>query len=442
VRGKRIILTTWGSFGDLHPYMALALKLNRRGHDPVLGSIPLYKDKVEKAGIEFCPIRPDMPTPDQDPDLFRRALAPRTGAEVIMRELLMPHLEHSYQDTLELVQAGPGADMLITHPLTFGGHLVAEQTGIRWLSTVLSPMVFMSSFDPPRPPILPWLQHVSRLHPSLARLLVGAARNVSERWVLPVTRFRKQLGLPRRGHPLFDCQYSPQGTLAMYSSLLGRVQPDFPPNTRTTGFAFYDTDDDRGTMTPSLQKFLDDSERARERPILFTLGSSAIWSAGDFYRTSVDAVRQMKHRALLLVGDRQNLGPGPLPEGVAAFDYAPYTSVMPRCRAIVHQGGVGTTGQGLRSGRPMLCMPFGHDTLDNAQRAQELGLARTLPQKRFTVDRLVGELTELLENPRYQQRSEQIASEIRAEDGTNYACDLIEEMLERPTPAKQTVTVP
>ena len=433
---RRIVLTTWGSFGDLHPYMALALELGRRGHRPVLGTLPLYRDKVESAGIEFCPIRPDTPTPEEDPELFRRALNARTGAEVIMRELLMPHLGDSYQDTLRLVETAPKVDMLVTHVLAFGAHLVAEKTGIRWLSTVLSPMVFMSSFDPPSPPILHWMRSVAKVHPAIAQFFNLIARRVSQPWMAPVTHFRNDLGLADRGHPLFDCQYSPQGTLAMYSSLLGAIQPDFPPNTQITGFAFHDSDDERGSMTPELERFLGDCAQAGEPPILFTLGSSAVWSAGDFYRTSVRAARGMNRRALLLVGSPKNLGPDPLPEGIAVFDYAPFSSVMPRCAAIVHQGGVGTTGQGMRSGRPMLCMPFGHDTLDNARRALELGVARTLTKKRFTAPRLVGELTELFDNPRYQKRATAIAKVIRDEDGTNAACDVIEEMLERPSRAR------
>ena len=433
--GKRIVLTTWGSFGDLHPYMALALELQRRGHHPVLGSLPLYKDKVESAGIEFCPIRPNTPTPEEDPEMFRRALDARTGAEVIMRELLMPHLEDSYQDTLQLVDTVPKADMLITHVLAFGGHLVAEKTRIRWLSTVLSPIVFMSSFDPSSPPIFPWTQSVARFHPAIARVFGVITRRVSRRWVEPVTRFRKQLGLPDRGHPLFDCQYSPEGTLAMYSSLLGTIQPDFPPNTHLTGFAFFDTDVERGSMTPELEQFLDECEAAAEPPILFTLGSAAVWSAGNFYRTSIEAVLRMNRRAILLVGDRKNLGSEPLPEVIAAFDYAPYSTLLPRCAAIVHHGGVGTTGQGLRSGRPMLFMPFGHDTHDNARRAIDLGVARRLPQKRFTAPQLAQELTALLDDPRYRQRTTEVGAQIRAEDGTNMACDVIEEMLDRGSPA-------
>jgi len=175
----------------------------------VVGTLPLYKDKVESAGIEFCPIRPNTPTPEEDPEMFRRALDARTDAEVIMSELLMPHLEDTYQDTLRLVETAPKADMIITHVLAFGGHLVAETKGLRWLSTVLSPMIFMSSFDRSTPPIFTWTQSVTRFHLAIAQLMGGIARRVSRRWVAPVTRFRNQLGLPDRGHPLFDCQYSP-----------------------------------------------------------------------------------------------------------------------------------------------------------------------------------------------------------------------------------------
>jgi UDP:flavonoid glycosyltransferase YjiC (YdhE family) len=118
VNGKRVVLTSWGSFGDLHPYMALALELAKRGYRPVLGTLPIYKEKVENAGIEFSPIRPDTPTPEDNPELIRRAIGPRTGADVIMTELLMPHLAQSYADTLRLVESGGRADLLITHVLT------------------------------------------------------------------------------------------------------------------------------------------------------------------------------------------------------------------------------------------------------------------------------------------------------------------------------------
>src|ERR1700684_4410032 len=54
----RIILTTFGSLGDLHPYLAIAHALKDRGHQPVIATSLFYKDKVEKAGIDFHPVRP------------------------------------------------------------------------------------------------------------------------------------------------------------------------------------------------------------------------------------------------------------------------------------------------------------------------------------------------------------------------------------------------
>ena len=57
-----------------------------------------------------------------------------------------------------------------------------------------------------------------------------------------------------------------------------------------------------------------------------------------------------------------------LPKGVVAFDYAPFSLLFPRAAAIVHHGGIGTTGQAMRSGRPSLVMPCAWDQPDNAER--------------------------------------------------------------------------
>ena len=88
---------------------------------------------------------------------------------------------------------------------------------------------------------------------------------------------------------------------------------------------------------------------------------------------------------MLLVGDDpENLPARPLPEGIAAFDHAPFSKLFPRARAVVHQGGIGTIGQALRSGRPQLVVPFAHDQPDNALRVEGLGVARVLYPRRYT----------------------------------------------------------
>src|SRR5581483_3849943 len=105
------------------------------------------------------------------------------------------------------------------------------------------------------------------------------------------------------------------------------------------------------------------------------------------------------------------------PESIFVADYVPYSSIMPRCAAIVHQGGIGTTAQALRAGRPMLVVPWSHDQPDNAERVRRLGVARVANRARYTAQRAERELRILLEEKRYDDRARRIAEEIAGEDG-------------------------
>src|SRR5207249_10066453 len=112
-----------------------------------------------------------------------------------------------------------------------------------------------------------------------------------------------------------------------------------------------------------------------------------------------------------LIGDKRNLSQTKLPNGIAAFDYVPHSLVMPRVRAIVHQGGIGTTGQALRAGQPMLIVPFGQDQPDNARRCVRLGVGRTLSSARYTAPNVVGELSELLTNLTYREQAAKVGQQ-------------------------------
>src|SRR5262245_40975501 len=112
----RIVLTTWGSLGDLHPYLALAAELERRGHRAVVATLPGFRPNVEAAGVEFMPLRPDI-APD-DPrlrELVRLVLDARRGPEYLFTEVLGPAMRGSYEDTLAAVTSGGGADLLVSH---------------------------------------------------------------------------------------------------------------------------------------------------------------------------------------------------------------------------------------------------------------------------------------------------------------------------------------
>lgn len=114
-----------------------------------------------------------------------------------------------------------------------------------------------------------------------------------------------------------------------------------------------------------------------------------------------------------------------LPEDIIAVKYAPFGELLPRAAAMVHQGGVGTTGQGLRAGIPMLVVPFAHDQHDNGARVERLGVARTVVRKSYKAERVASELKELLGNPAYARTAREVGSRVRSENGAALAADLI-----------------
>lgn len=425
---RRIVLTTFGSLGDLHPYLALALALQARGHEPVIATSGYYRQKVESLGLRFRAIRPDFPDLEADPDLMRRIMDARRGGQVVIQEFVLPRLRESYADTLA---AAAGADLLVSHVLTFTTRLVAEKQGIPWVSTSLQPFGFFSAHDPPVLAPVPFLALFRGLGPAFHRPLFALVRWSVRSWAEPWHQLRADVGLPPLRHsPLFRGQFSPFLVLALFSKLLADRQPDWPPQTLVTGFPFYDQDGAPG-MPAELVRFLD----AGPPPIVFTLGSSAVHDAGPFYEHSVAAARLLGRRAVLLVGKDPRNRPATLPEGVAAFPYAPFSELFPRAAAIVHQGGVGTTGQAMRSGRPMLVMPYGHDQPDNASRLTRLGIARTIARRRYTPARAAAELRRLLDDPVYAQRARAVREQMQQEDGVTAACDALERILATTRPA-------
>jgi UDP:flavonoid glycosyltransferase YjiC (YdhE family) len=417
---KRIVLNTWGSFGDVHPYMAVALELRARGHRPVIATMEVYREKVEAAGLELAPVRPNIPQPkEQAPELIEKIMQPKTGPRFLMDGIVFPAVRDSYEDLLAAVS---GADLLVTHPAAPAGPLVGRKTGLPWISTVLAPFSFFSAYDPPVPPFWQWTTKVfRRLGPRVMKFLLDVSK--SGYHAKEVDRFRTELGVRDYGNPMFDGQHSPLRVLAMFSKIFGAPQPDWPPQTKITGFCFYNGN--HGAVFPSeLSDFLDSGPP----PIVFTLGSSAVWIGRDFFRESIEAAQRLGQRAVLLIGDERN-HPGALPKDMIAVDYVPFETLMPRASVVVHHGGVGTTSHGLLAGVPTLIVPFAFDQSDNADHSSRLGVSRTVYRHNYRAARVANELHNLLSESSYAHRAREVSRQLKQENGPARAADLIEEVL-------------
>jgi len=421
----RIVLSNIGTFGDINPLIAIALELKRRGHAPVMALPEIYRPKIEPLGLIFHSLRPDI-----DPGntkLVEMIYDVKKGTETGLREFLFPVLRETYDDLLEAATKPARADLLLLGELNYAGPIVAEVTGIPWASYVLAPFSFFSAFDPPVLPPYPRLARADKVV-GMGRAMRRLARFVTRKWPEPVYELRRELGLPRGANPIFDAKHSPNLVLALFSRVLGVEQKDWPANTLITGFCFYDSDAGNAALPAQLEKFLAEGEA----PVVFTLGSAAVLAAGDFYEQSARAAMRMGIRAVLLIGnDARNRPQGALPDSICIAEYAPYSGLFPRASLVVHQGGVGTTAQCLRAGRPMLIMPYSHDQPDNARRMRRMGVARVIQRSSYTPARVSRKVKTMLGEPEFEVQARRAAEQVAQEDGVKTACDALEAVQER-----------
>jgi rhamnosyltransferase subunit B len=398
--------------------LALGLELQRRGHSSVLATSETYREMTATAGIDFHPIRPNLTVDDKK--MLRAVMDEHGGPEYVIRRLMVPAVRDMYAD---LMEAARSADLLISAELVLAADTVAEKAGIPWIVVTLAPLSFFSRYDPPILIQAPWLTRIAEFSKPAYASLVRLSQWMIRGWTEPVREMRRELGLAPGPKGLFASREKADALLAMFSPVIGAPQPDWPANTRVTGFAFYDRYE---PMPASLRDFLD----AGDPPIVFTLGSAAVFDPGEFYRSSAEAARRIARRAVLLVGPEPT-GLPPADERIAVASYAPFSELFPRAAALVHQGGIGTTAQALRAGRPMAIVPFSHDQPDNAARATRLGVATVIGRRQYSAATAADALRTLLDDPSYATRAAAIAVRLAHEDGASGAADVVEQALRR-----------
>lgn len=425
----RILLATMGSLGDLHPYIAVGQALVARGQQVRLATAIEYRTRVEAAGLQFAPLAPSIAGLGEPQDVARRFFARWRGPQRLFEAMVNAPLHQACEDLRSALQ---GVEIAVSHPITPALALLAEAHAVPWLSSVLAPYSLFSALDPPLIPNFQWLQRLPRGGRRLRGPLLNLVRATVRRWERPLHALRAELGLPPiAGSQLIDGQFSPLGTLALFDPQLAAPQPDWPARTDLCGPALHDAADPLDPPAPArerLERFL----AAGAPPVVFALGSSAVWFAEDYWQHAVAACLRLGVRGVLLTGMPVQHS---LPPEVAAFDYLPYSEVFPRAAAVVHQAGIGTLSHALRCARPQLLTPVGFDQFDNAARAARLGVGRVLPLSRaYSPVRLARQLRALLDDPAYARAAALAADRSRRLEGAGAAAERIIERLRSTDP--------
>src|SRR5215218_6502256 len=156
----KIVLATIGSLGDMHPKIALALELKKRGHSVTIAAMEFYRDRIEPLGLGFTPMAPHL-DPD-DRELGRDLMDAQKGTEKILREVVLPNLRPMFDDLMRAIE---GADLLVSGEIVYVAKSAVEISGIKWVTTSLQPSTFFSRHDPSVPPNAPWVENLRFLGP-------------------------------------------------------------------------------------------------------------------------------------------------------------------------------------------------------------------------------------------------------------------------------------
>ncbi len=417
------MLATFGTLGDIYPFIAIARALERRGIDPTIVAPDMNQRAIEDEGIRYARLRPNETNVIEAlgvdiPGAFRIMLK---NPHFILDEIYLKFLRETYEDVL---QAGADADVIFTHSLLVGASQAAETLRIPAARVARAPLHLQSAASPPVTPGAPYRINSNGCGAvSYNRLVRRVVRLVTHARMGRLRLFREEVGLPPTREDFFldfGRANTADAIFGLFSPLFSPVQPDHPKNLTVPGFPFHTSrDPERRELDPALDAFLE----AGAPPIVFTLGSFAPEVSGDFYDRSVRAARNLGRRAVLLAGSRDAARLASLvTKGEFVCAKAPHGLLFPRALCVVHHGGIGTTAEAIRAGKPQLVVPFFGDQHDHGARVARHGLGLTLTLALYDETRATKALGTLLGGG-YNETAERFSSLIAEDEGVDGLAD-------------------
>jgi sterol 3beta-glucosyltransferase len=414
-RTMKICILTFGTRGDVQPYIALGVGLKATGHEVTVATLAEFRSLVLEYGLQHATLRGDFLKAAQSAE-GKSALAGRSNPLKLIQQYIAMARETLEDEWASAQQA----DVLVYNSAALGGYHIAEKMGIRALASFPAPLYsptreFPSPFLPFRDlgPFNKWSHQLfAAIGPAMYRR--------------PIREWRRDvLGLPpAKGEDRLRGQ--PVTTLYAYSEAVLPRPTDWNASSVVTGYWFLDAPSD-WRPEPALVKFLQEG-----LPPVY-VGFGSMFMNGGVRQTDIvlQALRLAGQRGVLATG-WGGLTAANAPEGVFVLEAVPHDWLFPQVAAVVHHGGAGTTGAGLRAGKPTVICPFVGDQSFWGRRVATLGAGPTpIPRGQFTAERLADAIGMAVSDQDMRQRAATLGVVIRAEDGVGRAIACITSRLSR-----------
>jgi UDP:flavonoid glycosyltransferase YjiC (YdhE family) len=417
----KIGMQTWGSHGDIRPFLALAEGLQAAGNEVHLVitcvDSDTYEGMVSDSGVKITVVASPVLAPAQQEIVVRTAYGirnPMTQMAAILRLCFAPVEDVMFEAARRLCAE---SDVLIGHYFMHPLQIAAEAAGRPYVSVLLSHAAIPSDFAHP----LTGPGAGKRVH----RMLWWLTRTLLNRTLKHYPdRLRRQLGMPPLRDVVTQVWLSDYLTLVAVSPAVCRAQPDWPASVKVCGFLDAPGLAMEGQVPAGLARFL----AAGDAPVYMTFGS---WMPSDLagqaqaLRLLTGAARLAGCRAIIQSPSAQACGFAS-DDDILYVAAAPHQAIFPHCRAVVHHGGAGTTQAVMRAGKPSIVVANISEQEHWGRELRRLGVAgRPALRRKITAAVLAGRIRDVLAAPSMAARGREIASAMQAEQGVETAVALV-----------------
>jgi rhamnosyltransferase subunit B len=417
-----IVVTTFGSTGDLNPFIALGIALRSRGHEVLFAVEANFQQQLSLLGFPVHQL-----TGDQEKALapFRHQIfnndQPLTSLKLLVDHYILPALPAKVAELREICQQ---ADLLISVAPQFASSIVAELLHIPWISVILTPSILPSASISAQPLPVQLPASLQRLSNRFSWFVGGIVlRQIVDK---PINQLRRTFRVPPRSNLMWTGNLSPRFTALAVSSALMPRPDDWPQYVHMTGFCFWD-----GPVDWQCPEMLTAFLHGGKPVIAVTAGTVAPGERALFapyYQASIESILACGARALL-INAPETIDSPEQREDVLQVSFAPFSRVFPACAAVMHHGGIGTIAQCLRAGVPSLVVPGGVDQPFNAAQVVQRKAGLWIPRKHYTARRAEQALKALLCTPTYQEHARKLQAQVVQENGVAALCTAVEQVL-------------
>lgn len=414
----KITLLTYGSRGDVQPFLALAVGLKKAGYAATLAAPHRFADFIKQHGVDCTPL-------PGDPDELSRMFNDAGGNAYRMVRSMQAHVFRIAPDVIRAVhQAVQGAELLVhSFVFTTGAYSIAREMQIPDVSIQTFPVFAPTNAFPAigMPGSLPgWMNRFSHWFSTQVFWHGGNAGYYQLRRRAP-SDFPAQVDWPFT--PVPDRPLTPL-VFAISPQVIPFPTDWNPDHVHMPGYFFLESPDYQ--PSDELLRFLENGSP----PVCITFGSMINRNMERITSVAIEGSQRTGSRVIVLTG-WGGWTPKSTPDGVLFLKSAPHDWLFPRCKAVIHHGGAGTTAAGLRAGVPSILVPHAADQPFWGERVAPLGVGpRPIPIHHLTVDRIASALLEA-DSESVRQRAADLGRRIRAENGVEGAVSVIESCASR-----------